>query len=337
MSDKYDDDNSDLVLGWKVNKRLDPEFWMRAKPKIEDANREKDLVAIRAKTMEHHTVIIAQSGSGKSYFLGRLIEELLIKTLCRVFIIDPNSDFKKIANVNPQVWKDPSYDPEKRGGFLSDEESEKAFSGRWSKVAKVVYTMRPKKVTDKKSPQVEKKLEFDWLGISMDLLSEGLRADEANELRHCHDYVRELKQLVPLTKPKGWAATNDLLEVASNIYDETNKEGMTQNQILERIKVEFPINNEVIANLSPWDLWHARIYTGLEFFSEVWRWVRAPTSVPKDWIVKITTIVNTAYRNAARNRNFVKAEMARFYFSSAHILKSSGLLGQTNSSTGVRS
>ena len=96
----------------------------------------------------------------------------------------------------------------------------------------------------------------------MDLLSEGLRADEAKtKLRHCHDYVRALKELVPLTKPKGWAATNDLLEVASNIYDETNKEGMTQNQILETIKVEFPINNEVIAKLRPWCLWLAGIDT----------------------------------------------------------------------------
>jgi hypothetical protein len=57
--------------------------------------------------MANHTVIVAQSGSGKSYFLGRIVEELLLKTKSRVLVFDPNADFRKISEViGPDGWKD---------------------------------------------------------------------------------------------------------------------------------------------------------------------------------------------------------------------------------------
>jgi hypothetical protein len=51
-----------------------------------------------------HTAIIAQSGSGKSFALGRLLEEIAGKTRSRVFILDPNSDFAKFGSVNTEVF-----------------------------------------------------------------------------------------------------------------------------------------------------------------------------------------------------------------------------------------
>src|ERR1700719_274025 len=68
-----------LVLGWKVTKGLEPQHWeqQNARP---GKHKLTDVVSAVPKSIAHHTVIIAQSGSGKSFFLGRLIEEILLKT-----------------------------------------------------------------------------------------------------------------------------------------------------------------------------------------------------------------------------------------------------------------
>lgn len=50
-------------------------------------------VVANACGFNRHTALLAQSGAGKSYALGVLIEELLQKTSARLVIIDPNGDF----------------------------------------------------------------------------------------------------------------------------------------------------------------------------------------------------------------------------------------------------
>lgn len=50
---------------------------------------------INLKPLTRGLIIIGQSGCGKSFLLGRIIEELsLVTTKSRILIIDPNSDFK---------------------------------------------------------------------------------------------------------------------------------------------------------------------------------------------------------------------------------------------------
>jgi CO dehydrogenase nickel-insertion accessory protein CooC1 len=44
--------------------------------------------------LKAHTMVLGQSGSGKSFFLARLLEELLLRTKARVVAIDPNGDFE---------------------------------------------------------------------------------------------------------------------------------------------------------------------------------------------------------------------------------------------------
>jgi DNA helicase HerA-like ATPase len=50
-------------------------------------------VAFSAAGFSRHTVLVAQSGAGKSYGLGVILEELLARTRLRLCIIDPNGDF----------------------------------------------------------------------------------------------------------------------------------------------------------------------------------------------------------------------------------------------------
>jgi uncharacterized protein len=52
-----------------------------------------------ARGFNRHTFLCGQSGSGKTYSLGVILERLLIETDLRVVVLDPNSDFVRLGQV----------------------------------------------------------------------------------------------------------------------------------------------------------------------------------------------------------------------------------------------
>ncbi len=52
---------------------------------------------------DRHTFLCGQSGSGKTYALGVLLEQLLLETSLRIVVLDPNSDFVRIGDLRPGV------------------------------------------------------------------------------------------------------------------------------------------------------------------------------------------------------------------------------------------
>jgi hypothetical protein len=52
---------------------------------------------------DRHTFLCGQSGSGKTYSLGVILERLLLETDLRLVILDPNSDFVRLGQVRPGV------------------------------------------------------------------------------------------------------------------------------------------------------------------------------------------------------------------------------------------
>jgi uncharacterized protein len=76
-----------------------------------------------------HGAILAQSGSGKSFLLGRLVEELLLTTKARVVIIDPNSDFLYLDKAAEDIWTDDRF----KQWFYPDEGKDE-FTKLWAKV-----------------------------------------------------------------------------------------------------------------------------------------------------------------------------------------------------------
>jgi len=54
-------------------------------------------VPVFNKELTAHMALIGQSGSGKSFALGRILEEILIKTRSKVLILDPNADFARFG------------------------------------------------------------------------------------------------------------------------------------------------------------------------------------------------------------------------------------------------
>jgi DNA helicase HerA-like ATPase len=92
-------------------------------------------VDLRGKGLKAHTLIVGQSGSGKSFMLGRFLEEIAAKTSARIVILDPNSDFVKFSEINEEARRD------FEDGF-SPSDTAKAFRAAWNKVPFDVLTKR---------------------------------------------------------------------------------------------------------------------------------------------------------------------------------------------------
>jgi len=56
-------------------------------------------VALNARGFNRHTFLCGQSGSGKTFSLGVIIEQLLLETDLTLILIDPNSDFTELKRV----------------------------------------------------------------------------------------------------------------------------------------------------------------------------------------------------------------------------------------------
>ena len=59
--------------------------------------------ALDAGGFDRHTFLCGQSGSGKSYSLGLVLEQLLLETDLRIVILDPNSDYVRLTEVRDGV------------------------------------------------------------------------------------------------------------------------------------------------------------------------------------------------------------------------------------------
>jgi len=75
-----------------------------------DADKEQPPLLIDFQKLRHHGAILAGSGAGKSTLIGRIVEEILLKTEARVVIIDTNGDFRKAhivvgSDEEGAVWK----------------------------------------------------------------------------------------------------------------------------------------------------------------------------------------------------------------------------------------
>jgi hypothetical protein len=328
MTVKMDEEEtSELSVGWQVTKALDAEYWLDSEAEAGKHSREH-VVSVPAPTIAHHTVIVAQSGSGKSFFLGRYIEEILLKTKSRILILDPNSDFRRISEtVPPDKWIKPKYDLKKRIGFLPDEPSREAFMARWGAIKKIIHSKRIEKDDSKsieKDNSAFKLLQFNWLRLSMELLAEDISSELQNELRHCHSFVNALAALIVYTKPPSWHEAHDLLETARKFCEDTRKH--TRAELISRLEEQFPAD------------------TGKEesgqsgFVALTGNYVALGRSIPAlsaSLLERASLVAGAkgAYPRAAIHRSFVSEGAERFYFGTAFAVKEQDLIAPTLSSS----
>jgi DNA helicase HerA-like ATPase len=65
-----------------------------------------EMLQILKSALLHHTLVVGQSGSGKSFFVARLIEEILLRTGARVLLVDPNGDYRSFRKpIDRPSWQ----------------------------------------------------------------------------------------------------------------------------------------------------------------------------------------------------------------------------------------
>jgi len=118
-----------LLLGWWIDSMLEPRSWRDGEIHDPESLPINELCSIKPATLSSHTCIVAQSGSGKSFFMGRLLEEILLATRSNIIVIDPNFDYARFHSVIPdKEWKPARYDVSERRGMLPTERSTSGFA-----------------------------------------------------------------------------------------------------------------------------------------------------------------------------------------------------------------
>jgi DNA helicase HerA-like ATPase len=238
------DTTSWLTLGWKLNSAGDPEYWLNRDAKL-GRHSATDLLQVDAKRLKKHVAIIAQSGSGKSFFLGRLIEEILTSTRAKVLVLDPNGDYGSIdkINDNPEIWEKPSYDALKKRGKFTHESNRAEFENKWVKI-KTRIAKRGVAITSKGTGN-ETPLQLPWSEVSPDVLSIDIDPLLRHEVANCHRIFQSLSVLYLSSED------TDILKKTEQIISEY--EQLPNEFVLKQLESEFDyyrIATENVRNLT---------------------------------------------------------------------------------------
>ena len=200
---------SELVIGWKVTSGLEPEYWLPGGAQPGDQKPE-DLITVQSNDIGTHTIIIGQSGSGKSFFLGRFIEEILLKTKSRCVILDPNSDFRMVHGVENRIWEKAKYDQKSRRGKLPDEKSCEEFSKKWEIIPKYTYIHTQ---YEAQSDMTQfKDLRLWWPNIASNIIAQDDDPYLRSQLYHCHEFVKAIGYLTAIRPKSGNDGKSNILE-----------------------------------------------------------------------------------------------------------------------------
>jgi len=220
-----------LTLGWQVNNALLPRYWLLTSGAKPGAQSDSDLVRTVAADVGCHTAIVAQSGSGKSFFLGRLLEEILINTKARCVVFDPNADFRRVQEVvSGNFWNKVKYDPAKVIP-LPHETSRKDFEKQWAGVEKRLLADPLLKTATAEAFQLY------WPSLSVVLLTDDAPQTVRGDLYHCHEFVKAVADLLAIKHrtmtPQNRPADRDATHQAERRLDLISE----ANRILRRAKL----------------------------------------------------------------------------------------------------
>ena len=92
---------------------------------------------LNAGGFDRHTFLCGQSGSGKTFALGVILERLLLETDLKIVILDPNSDFVRLDRIRPLD------DVNRTSSSELSRESYEKVSKRYQRVASSLKVVRP--------------------------------------------------------------------------------------------------------------------------------------------------------------------------------------------------
>ncbi|MFQ5552934.1 MAG: ATP-binding protein [Thermoplasmata archaeon] len=270
--------------------------------------------------MATHTVLVAQSGSGKSALLGRIVEELLIQTHARCLILDPNSDFRRVHELKPaRLWDRASYDPVARRGLLPHEATQEEFRQQWARVPVRVWGGDGFGEEDATARRVR----LWWPALAVDFLAEDLDPVERSELYHCHAFLRAIADLARFQE-KGEGENFSALETAETLYLEAAAASSSPRAAQQRLEVglrkAFPLDELTEEAVG-------RLYKGLRDALPIpWLLRPLPRAPEKVQEAVVRSRIRARFERAMTALNYVSPEIIRFYFGKAREYQAAGIL-----------
>ncbi len=116
--------------------------------KVNHGNRSAPAL-LNAAGFNRHTFLCGQSGSGKTYSLGVMLERILLETSIRVVIVDPNSDYVRLGELRP-------------AHAASSHPQEASMRSRYEAIRSGIRVLRPK--VDAASESETLRIRFSNLG-----------------------------------------------------------------------------------------------------------------------------------------------------------------------------
>lgn len=309
-------EQSFLTLGWRTTQALEPAYWAEG-PAIPGSCGTADLVQIPASTMAAHTAIIAQSGSGKSFLLGRLVEEIFTQTRARCVILDPNADFRRVHEVEePSLWHAPTYDRQRRRGRLTHEKTRSAFSARWTKRHMCIRTQ-----TIAAAAAPYETLQVSWPALSMDVIAEDIDPMLRSDLYHCHSFLNDLASLHRF-KTALPTKTRELIDEAEQLLRQARN-----SEADFRTSLQLKYSIEDILSLQP--------KSGPPPFVRILFWGTAPPEVLRSQ--KLMAVLRSEARarvtslieSLVRTPKYISQTVEHFYFSKARSYETAGVITPT--------
>lgn len=285
-----------LTLGWHVSANWEPRYWLKSGARA-GYQSFSELVTVPSHSIACHTAIIAQSGSGKSFFLGRLVEEILLRTKSRCIILDPNADFRRVHEVeSSDLWRKARYNTHSRKGRLPHESSRNDFQRHWSNIP-----MRIKSAAFEDDSHYQQ-LKLNWTSVSVEFLAEDVDPILRSGLYHCHAFTDAISYLVDLRNSLSRGRSLDLFNEAERLIRLSKTLG---DLFAGTIEQQFDSTKLCKSRLSVYE----------------------DRGMPRDEIERVLARrVQRTIKRAVTAASYVSEDVALFYFGKAREFQATGML-----------
>jgi uncharacterized protein len=179
-------------------------------------------VLLKADGFNRHTFLCGQSGSGKTFALGVVLEQLLLHTTLRIIVLDPNSDFVHLPDVLPLKQVNETKTPP-----LTQEEYEK-LAASYKEIALELCVARPPSI----GGQHDLRLRIS--DLQEEEQAAVLQLDPINDLEEYNNFLKIIDKLRRNKRQYTW----------SDIINEVNFDAAR--------KIRLRIENLGIAE---WEIW----------------------------------------------------------------------------------
>ena len=295
-----------MTLGWEVTLGQDPRYWLSPGSKA-GLQPQDELVRVPSRLMGTHTAIIAQSGSGKSFFLGRIIEEIMLQTSANCLILDPNADFRRVHEPeDAKLWTNAKYDPLIRKGKLPHESTREDFASRWVKLSVRIRT------SDGTIESPYEPIQIWWPSLSMAFLAEDIDPMLHSDLYHCHAFVKDFGRVFQLKYSQSDKA-RDFLDEAQGVFELVRALSKQEDKLRKALSREYG-PEEIINTLRS---------QGVATSRPDYVFVAPEVEVQQS---AIEARANRFIESALVVADDVSPDVERFYFGKAHQYKTAGII-----------